>query len=572
MSYEAEQARLLRMLEELEAEENTEFDDNEDEGEVDHVNEREDDSDTEQELDIEDEETMDTGRFFLGKDKVTKWRKQVPPQNVRTRSKNIITHLPGVTSATKGLKSVVDIWNYFFDDEIITIIVENTNKVIETISNNYDRSRNANSTNVLEIRALLGLLYLSGVRKCNHLNARDLWRTDGTSLEIFRLTMSNYRFQFLLQHVRFDDKATRADRLKFDNLAPIRKLFDAFVIKCKNGYCLSEYVTIDEKLEAFRGNCRFRQYIPSKPNKYGIKIFALADAKLFYVSNLEIYVGTQPDGPYATDNRPALIVERMCQPIYGSKRNVTIDNWFTSKELVDKLLKEYKLTVVGTIRKNKKQLPIEFVNGKGREVNSSLFSFQENSTLVSYIPRKGKIVLLLSTLHNDDKIDSNTGKPEIIITYNETKSGVDVLDKLCASYNCARPTRRWPMVIFYSIMNMAAINSLVIYGINNPNLQNIIRRDFLHDLSFELISDFLKEHATSNYIPRSLRSRIKEICHLEAEVTPLDNRENTIGRCCYCDSKKNRKTKYFCKACGKYMCLGHVTVVCDECYAKTLSE
>ena len=47
-------------------------------------------------------------------------------------------------------------------------------------------------------------------------------------------------------------------------------------------------MTIDEKLEAFRGRCGFKQYIPSKPNKYAIKIYALVDTKVLYTYNLGI--------------------------------------------------------------------------------------------------------------------------------------------------------------------------------------------------------------------------------------------------------------------------------------------
>ena len=64
-------------------------------------------------------------------------------------------------------------------------------------------------------------------------------------------------------------------------------------------------------LAAFRGRCGFRQYIPSKPDKYGIKFFALVDAKSFFTSNLEVYVGTQPDGPYKVSNSPGDVVERL---------------------------------------------------------------------------------------------------------------------------------------------------------------------------------------------------------------------------------------------------------------------
>jgi hypothetical protein len=41
-------------------------------------------------------------------------------------------------------------------------------------------------------------------------------------------------------------------------------------------------------------------------------------------------------------------------------------------------------------------------------------------TMVSYVPKKGKVVLLVSTMHNGDKIDETTQqltKPEIITTY-----------------------------------------------------------------------------------------------------------------------------------------------------------
>jgi hypothetical protein len=51
---------------------------------------------------------------------------------------------------------------------------------------------------------------------------------------------------------------------------------------------VGELVTIDEKLEKFRGNCPFRQYIARKPGKYGIKIYVLVDFRTFYTQNFII--------------------------------------------------------------------------------------------------------------------------------------------------------------------------------------------------------------------------------------------------------------------------------------------
>ena len=190
------------------------------------------------------------------------------------------------------------------------------------------------------------------------------------------------RFRFLLQCLRFDDRTTRTARSEVDKLAPIRQFFEIFVTKCKSHYSVGKLVTIDEKLEKFRGNCLFRQYIASKPDKYGIKIYALVDCRIFYPQNLEIYAGKQREGPYQLSNSPADVVERI-SPISGSGKNVTVDNWFTSVPLVMKLLKDHNLTLLGTIRKNKKEIPPQLVQTKNKAVNTSIFCFRKEMTMVS---------------------------------------------------------------------------------------------------------------------------------------------------------------------------------------------
>lgn len=118
--------------------------------------------------------------------------------------------------------------------------------------------------------------------------------------------MSWTRFSFLLKFLRFNGKDTRLQRLTFDKLAPIRELFEEVNSSFPKYYSASEYVTIDEKLEGFRGRCGFRQYIPSKPNKYGLKVYAFTDAKKYYTLNFEVYVGKQPDGLYNLETKPIL--------------------------------------------------------------------------------------------------------------------------------------------------------------------------------------------------------------------------------------------------------------------------
>ncbi|CAK1587987.1 unnamed protein product [Parnassius mnemosyne] len=165
------------------------------------------------------------------------------------------------------------------------------------------------------------------------------------------------RFRFLLRCLRFDSIVTLQERLQIDKLAPIRFVFETFVQKCKECFSTGEYVIIDEMLESFRGRCSFRQYLPNKPDKYGIKIFAMVDARNFYTSNMEVYVGKQPERPMFVNTSTNALVKRLIESITGTNRNVTIDNWFTSVSLARELLKDHKLTIAGTIRKNKPEMP-----------------------------------------------------------------------------------------------------------------------------------------------------------------------------------------------------------------------
>lgn len=178
---------------------------------------------------------------------------------------------------------------------------------------------------------------------------------------------------------------------------------------------------------------------------------------MFYTFNMEIYPGKQPnEGPYNLDNSGLAVVQRLCKPNFNTGRNMTTDNWYTSAPLAQSLLKK-GLTTIGTIRKNNKDIPPDFNVLRGRNVKSNMFGLGDNMVLVSDVPKVGKNVLLISTMHNAN-VDPETKKPDIILSYNDTKGGVDVIDRLCANYNCARVTKRWPMAVFYAMLNVSTIN------------------------------------------------------------------------------------------------------------------
>ena len=146
--------------------------------------------------------------------------------------------------------------------------------------------------------------------------------------------------------------------------------------------------------------------------------------------------------------------------IENSRRNATCDNFITSVSLARDLLQK-KLTLVGTIPSNKTELPPKFTLAKGREVTSTIFGFQSDAMIASYCPKKGCVVNMLSTMQALPDISSTSCKknPEVILYYNSTKSGVDILDRMVQTYTSKRMTRRWPVALFCNMLNVSAVNA-----------------------------------------------------------------------------------------------------------------
>ena len=83
--------------------------------------------------------------------------------------------------------------------------------------------------------------------------------------------MPRDRFKNILRFFRFDDEATRTERRKSDKLAPIRYVIETIKDHLLANYSPGKWLTIDEHLCRYRGRYSFKQFIPSKPDRYGIK-------------------------------------------------------------------------------------------------------------------------------------------------------------------------------------------------------------------------------------------------------------------------------------------------------------
>lgn len=364
----------------------------------------------------------------------------------------------------------------------------------------------------MELDAFFGLLLYAGLHHSNNEEISELWGTH--SLPLFRAAMPKNRFKEILSYIRFDDGTSRSARIKQDKTAAISEIFGFLNGSLQKYYKPSESLTVDEQLYAYRGRFRFKQFIPSKPAKYGVKTFFINDARNGYPLQGIIYAGKE-EGAERKTNVGANIVLDLAKPYRKSGRNITADNFFVNLYLAENLNK-MNLTLVGTVRKSKRFLPPSMLPSRDRAVKSTNFAFQEKTMLCSYVPKKNKAVVLLSTMHSKPEVEDNEAKkPALIMHYNATKGGTDTMDAMLSRFSCKRKTNRWSLAYFFNMLDIAALAAYIVFKENNPKLNlGEPRRTFLRELAFQLCMPAIEARRKNNlvYGKQSVKVAIDYFC------------------------------------------------------------
>ena len=532
------------------------------------------DEDTEEEEESSDSEdcsddddgssNMVTEKDMLyGKDNSVWFKK---PQKVKQCLPSLQQNALEVVNPLVPTHSIKSTFEWFITDEMIQKIVEATNQ-----RGKLDHGDSWNDTDEVELMAWIGLHLRAGVNKDNFRPIYELFASK-TGPPIYGAAISRNRFNMIKESIRFDDINTREERKsnkKEGKVAPILEIFNLFIENCMMNFSPGENVTIDESIVAFNGKCSFKVYMPSKPDRHGIKIWSLCDSKTSYLFNGQIYAGKEFDKKET--GQAERVVKDLVGKLKDSGRNITMDNFFTSIKL-SKVLLNNGLSVLGTIRKNKREIPPSFQASRNRAVHTTEFGFSEDARIMmsSYVPKKNKSVIMISSKHYERKAEEAPPyKPNVITEYNKTKSGVDTLDQLVKTYSCKRVSNRWPLVIFYYIIDVAAYNSSVCFMHKNPEAYtgSQKRRKYLMDLSESLVMPLIQRRASSAHfhmLQKDTKSKIEAFVPIP-NILEQSQSKNPRRRCSKCPRDKNRKTNRVCSRCSVPICETHSRIICDDC-------
>lgn len=423
-------------------------------------------------------------------------------------------------------------------DQIIGIIVLHTN---EKISEKFSEREHTSSK---EIKCFIGLSIIMGALGDTK-QPIDFLFSLNFGKSIYRSAISRDRFKFIFNNLRFDDVKFRKPLNAFYPLEEISNILSNLFGKY---WSPSECVVIDEQMVGFNGKFKYKSYQPAKPIKKGILIRSLCDAHNRYLLKFKVYTGDKEplyDQIFNLLNTSNVI---------GSGRTLTTDNYYSSIDNSERIFINLNLHTVGTFRSNRQHIPNIMKSAAGRAVKSSKFLFTlPNSnlapiTLQSFIPRKNKSLLFISTRHHSNNVDSR-GLSEINTFYNKTKFGIDSIDQIIANSSCKRKTKKWTVALFLYFIDMCAINSLTIS--KNLNFFQGKTRDFLIKLGLLLIADTIKSRPLIG-LNKTIRNDINETKKLYNKLFPteflLENNENSnlndISNLDRNDSIKSSKKSY----------------------------
>ena len=289
--------------------------------------------------------------------------------------------------------------------------------------------------------------------------------------EFWHSVMSRNSFQLLLRFLHFEDNEN--PNCESTKLYKIERITREIINNFKEAQDFGEDIVIDETMIPFCGQLRFRQYIPRKTHKYGIKLFKLTDPS-GYTYNVQVYEGKSQET--ARDNlaKSTSVGLKLAEDYFNEGRTLTVDNFYTSVELANKCL-EKSTHLQGTLQKRRKGTP---------QINTQIQKGQcitkERSGVVVGVWKDKRSVAFLSTKDDGKVVSTNKKnrkgeeikKPNVILKYNHYKQGIDLSDQLCSYFSPLRKTVRWyHKVAFELLLNTAVVNAYLLHNKTENKLQ-----------------------------------------------------------------------------------------------------
>src|SRR5215469_12888690 len=330
--------------------------------------------------------------------------------------------------------SPLSIFMLFFR-QIFQLTLEETNRYFHQ----YTASKNTASTSAQSPDITMGEIYtfFAIIIQMGHDqrgSLKDYWsREEQYCTPFYSNVMARDRFFHILRFLHFEDNDNPPSRddPDYDRLWKIRKIFDTLSNKFCEMYNPTEHLAVDEVIVLYKGRVIFRQYIPKKRKRFGIKIYKLCDS-LGYTYDMSVYLGKQRQHATAEITATHGTVLQVIRRVEGLGHKVFMDSYFTSPALFDDLFQR-KINACGTVRHDRRGMP--------RDIGPKLLKMKRGDIVTRV---RGKLravrwkdrrdVYILTNMHAppvEGNFTDDSGhaiKPRVVEDYNAYMGFVDKSD------------------------------------------------------------------------------------------------------------------------------------------------
>ncbi|KAL4009293.1 hypothetical protein ACER0C_003145 [Sarotherodon galilaeus] len=400
----------------------------------------------------------------------------------------------------------------YFDRAAIKTLCVKTNK---NAAKNIAAGKNFTWTDLTEAELYhyIGITLYMGVLKLPKM--RDFWRVNS----IFHVqypseVMTRDRFLTITWNIHMSDPAedTINDRKKgttdYDCLHRLRPLYDSLRVACKAAYHPQQNLSVDECMVSTKARVALKQYIKSKPTKWGIKLFVLSD-NTGYTVDFNIYTG-----------RSTLVTGKGLPALFHR-------------------LHDLGFGACGTFRDTRVGVPKSKLNALTKKSPRGTISWIREGPLIFIKWIDTREVSVCSTLHS--ALSGDTVKR---MCKAEGQHRVDLSDQQIGSYSSWRKSRKWYVTVLHHFIDIAVTNSYLVSKelCGRLEQQPMTHQDFQEQLIAELCGV-------------SPQSGTKSYQHIPVAIVEGASGQNkaTKGRpkCRLC----GKCTPFKCEACKVALCV-----------------
>ena len=448
-------------------------------------------------------------------------------------------------------KTPFECFSIFVDKSMIQLIVKQTNLFAKQVKDNSGvgkkKANNYKKATMKDIYVFLSLTLLMAHIRKNRM--QDYWAVDEyITTPIFPKVMARDRYWELWTYLHFNDNSLNPNASRLFKIEPIVEM-----LKAKFSQVLKPYqnLCIDESLLLFKGRLKFKQYLPKKRKRFGIKSYVLCDCKTGFILDFYIYLGKDSKNSGSKIGKSGEVVMQLMEGHLNQGHILFVDNWYTSCALFEEL-RQNGTGACGTVKRNRKNYPVFPTDLKKGEMITKHTKHQ-----LAMCWKDKRQVYMLSTVHSDAMVPQAEGKvskPLAILDYNNNMGLVDKSDMQMSFNDTTRRSMKWYKKLFFRLVDVAIYNAYLLYKYvhQEPTLP-------LSSFRLELIKEICKKFCGKRTEPgRPAGNNVKRLIgkHYISSIAGRRKRR----RCYVCSNttrrqKKRTDTRFECKECNVGLCI-----------------